>query len=440
MNKTVRLLVLLSTVLAACTTATATPTAPPAATQRPTAAPTQLPPTEPAPSPVPPTHTPPTDVPATAPIEPTLTPPPSDLPALPPDPAAYSFTLVADGFSQPLLVTHAGDGSGRLFVVEQTGGIHVVQDGQTLPTPFLNIAGKISLAYERGLLGLAFHPDYAENGEFFISFTDAAGDSQIERCQVSEADPNVAEAQSCVTVLAVDQPYPNHNGGGIGFGPDGHLYIGLGDGGSGGDPEGRAQNLNTLLGKMLRLDISGDEAPYSVPPDNPFVGRDDARWEIWAWGLRNPWRWSFDRLTGDLYIADVGQNAYEEVNFQPAGTGGLNYGWDYFEGLHAFEGQPPVGEALVEPIAEYAQSATGGCSVTGGYVYRGPSLPELNGVYFYGDVCAGTIWALLPGEGGRQVITWAQTGFTLSSFGEDEAGELYLTDLSGGGIYRLVRN
>jgi glucose/arabinose dehydrogenase len=337
-------------------------------------------------------------------------------------------------------VTHAADGTGRLFIVEQTGGIRVGQDGQMLPQPFLSINGQVSRANEQGLLGLAFHPHYAENGTFFISYTDLAGDSQIERCQVSETDPNLADSSSCVRVLTVDQPYPNHNGGGIGFGPEGYLYIGLGDGGAGGDPDDRAQNLDSLLGKMLRLDISGDEAPYSVPPDNPFVGRDDARWEIWAWGLRNPWRWSFDRLTGDLYIGDVGQNAYEEVNYQPAGVGGLNYGWNYYEGLHPFKNRIPAGLALVEPIVEYAQAATNGCSVTGGYVYRGPSLPELNGLYFYGDVCAGTVWVLVPGDGGRQVLPWAQTSFTLSSFGEDEAGELYVTDLSGGGIYRLVRN
>jgi len=435
MNRLVSPLVGLALALAACTTATPLPTETlPATGVSTVSAPTQPAQTEPPPATA--TATP-TAQPTEPPIEPSPTLPPTATPPLGPgefDPANYAFELVANGFSQPLLVTHASDGSGRLFVVEQTGGIHVVQDGQVLPEPFLNLRGQVSGAYEQGLLGLAFHPDYAQNGEFFISYTDLNGDTQVERCQVSE-DPNVADAESCVTVLSVDQPYRNHNGGGIGFGPDGYLYIGLGDGGAGGDPEGRAQNLSTLLGKMLRLDISGDEAPYSVPTDNPFVGRDDANWEIWAWGLRNPWRWSFDRATGDLYIGDVGQNAYEEINFQPAGTGGLNYGWDYFEGLHTFEGQPPAGLDLVEPIVEYAQSATGGCSVTGGYVYRGPSLPELSGLYYFGDVCAGTIWVLVPGG---EMLIWAQTSFALSSFGEDEAGELYVTDLNGGGIYRLV--
>jgi glucose/arabinose dehydrogenase len=444
MKKPVHGLVLVALGLAACTSATGTPTLPPANTPAPTPAVT----THPTATEAPPSETPPPTArnteapPATEPdVEPTPTLLNTQAPGLLPDPAAYSFEPVAGGFVQPLLVTHASDGSGRIFVVEQTGRIRIVQDGQIVTTPFLDRRNRVSGNYEQGLLGLAFHPDYAQNGIFFISYTDLEGDTMIERCQVSEQDPNVGADESCTTVLSVDQPYPNHNGGGIGFGPDGYLYVGLGDGGSGGDPEGRAQNINTLLGKMLRLEVNGDEAPYNVPPDNPFVGRDDASWEIWAYGLRNPWRWSFDRATGDLYIADVGQNSYEEVNFQPAASGGgENYGWDYFEGLHTFEGQPSAGEVLVEPIAEYAQASTGGCSVTGGFVYRGSSLPELNGVYFFGDACTGQVWVIISSEAGRQMLTWSDTPYGISSFGEDEAGELYLTDLFGGGVYRLARN
>jgi glucose/arabinose dehydrogenase len=448
MNKSLLVLALAVVVIAACTSPMPTP--PPAAT---------LAPTNPPPIGLPATQAPQTTLPASdtpapgatthTPIPPdTHTPAPSATPAiLTPgafDPADYTFAPVAGGFSRPVLVTHAGDGSGRLFVVEQDGAIRVVTaDGAVLPQPFLDRRGQVSRAYEQGLLGLAFHPHYGANGAFFIYYTDLAGDTQVERCQVSEQDPNQANPESCTRVLSVDQPYGNHNGGHLGFGPDGYLYVGLGDGGSAGDPQRRAQNPNSLLGKLLRLNISGDEAPYGVPPDNPYVGRTDARWEIWASGLRNPWRWSFDRATGDLYIGDVGQNAYEEVNFQPAGSpGGENYGWHYYEGLHRFSGEPndpPAGLALTAPIVEYAQAATGGCSVTGGYVYRGPSLPELNGLYFYADFCAGTIWVLRPSADSWQNLTWAQTRLALSSFGEDEAGELYVCDLSGGGIYRLTR-
>jgi len=401
-----------------------------ATTAPPIAVPTATPP---ATASEPPTDTviPPTET--LAPTEPPVVLQPGDF-----DPADYTLQEIASGFRRPLLVTHAGDGSGRVFIVEQVGLIRILQDGALLPAPFYDMRGQVSLGNEQGLLGLAFAPDYAESGIFYINFTDPNGDTHVERCAVS-GDANVADAESCHTVLFVEQPYPNHNGGHLAFGPDGYLYVGLGDGGSAGDPQGNAQNLRSLLGKLLRLDVSGDEAPYSVPTNNPFAGRDDALWEIWAWGLRNPWRFSFDRATGDLFVADVGQNAYEEVNFQPAGSpGGENYGWDYLEGLHAFEGRAPAGLTLVPPVAEYAQNV-GGCSVTGGYVYRGPSLPELNGVYFYGDFCTGLLWTLVPAEGAMRSELFADTGFNLSSFGEDEAGELYVTDLNGGAVYRLTR-
>jgi glucose/arabinose dehydrogenase len=237
----------------------------------------------------------------------------------------------------------------------------------------------------------------------------------------------------------VDQPAPNHNGGLLKFGPDGYLYIGMGDGGAAGDPWGHGQSLDTLLGKLLRIDVdSGD--PYAVPPDNPFVGRDDARPEIWAYGLRNPWRFSFDRATGDLFIADVGQNAQEEVHFQPAASaGGENYGWDIMEGDACYDASSCDREGLELPVAVYAHSGeAGGCSITGGYVYRGGAFPALAGTYLYADFCSGNLWALRPGGDSWQSELVTTLDIRVSSFGEDEAGELYLTDRSGGGLYRLV--
>ena len=357
------------------------------------------------------------------------------------DPAAYHFDLVAEGYQRPLLVTHAGDGSGRLFVVEQRGVITIIQDGQRLDEPFLDVSEPVGdQSNEQGLLGLAFAPDYAESGFFYIDYTDTGGDTHVDECQVSEDNSNVADPQSCVNILFVEQPYPNHNGGHLAFGPDGYLYIALGDGGSGGDPQGHAQNPRSLLGKLLRIDPSGDEAPYAVPTDNPYMGSTQGRAEIWVLGLRNPWRFTFDRATGDLFIGDVGQNAYEEISYLPAGSaGGANFGWNLMEGTHPFPpgSQPPANAGLVPPIVDYAQNV-GGCSVTGGYVYRGPSRPELNGVYFYGDYCSGLIWTLVPQGDAWLSEPFARTGFTLSSFGEDEAGELYVLDHAGGAVYRLA--
>lgn len=354
------------------------------------------------------------------------------------DPAAYTFVQAAAGFDEPVLVTHAGDGSGRLFVLEQTGRIRIAQDGQALPEPFLDVSSLITTqGLEQGLLGLAFHPSYAGNGYFFIDYTDTNGDTVVARYTVSADDPNRADPNSGQIVLTQDQPYPNHNGGHLAFGPDGFLYIALGDGGAGGDPEGNAQNLGTLLGKLLRVNVDADGFPAAE--GNPFVGTAGARPEIWAYGLRNPWRFSFDRATGDLYIGDVGQNAWEEIDFQPASSrGGEDYGWDFFEGNHPFEGQPPADAKLVPPVAEYAQEA-GGCAVTGGHVYRGPSLPELHGIYFYGDYCTGIMWTLARDSAGAwQSQQFAVTDYAISSFGEDEAGELYLADRNGGAVYRLA--
>jgi glucose/arabinose dehydrogenase len=365
------------------------------------------------------------------------TPSPTPAAVSPPNPNAYALRRIVSGLEEPVFLTHAGDGSGRLFIVEQPGTIRVLHAsrGALLPDPFLDLRDIVNdSGNEQGLLGLAFHPQYSENGRFFVNYTDANGDTAIVRYTVSASDPDRADPSSAALVLQVSQPFANHNGGNLVFGPDGFLYVGLGDGGAGGDPQGNAQNLNTLLGKMLRIDVNAD--PYAVPPDNPFTNRPDARPEIWAYGLRNPWRYSFDRATGDLYIGDVGQNAYEEIDHQPAGSpGGENYGWDFMEGSHPFEGVAP--EGLTAPATDYAQSE-GGCSVTGGHVYRGPGLPQLQGVYLFGDYCTGTIWGLYRADGVWQRVKLLDAFFTISSFGEDEAGEVYVLDHRGGAVYQVV--
>lgn len=354
---------------------------------------------------------------------------------------SFRLVTVADGFRRPLLVTHAGDGSGRLFVVEQGGLIRVIKDGAVLAEPFLDVSALISPAArgndytERGLLGLAFHPDYAKNGLFYINYTDASGNTVVARYAVLSDNPDRADPASALPLLYVPQPYSNHNGGHMAFGPDGYLYISLGDGGSGGDPQGNGQNLGTLLGKILRIDVNAGEG-YAIPPDNPFVDRTDARPEIWAWGLRNVWRFSFDRETGDLYLADVGQNRWEEINFQPATSrGGENYGWNAYEGTHVYSGQAPASE-VVMPVLEY-EHTNGWCSVTGGFVYRGERISALQGYYLYGDWCTGTVWAARPGDGGAwQASIALEAERQISSFGEDEAGELYLVDY-GGAVLRF---
>ena len=351
-----------------------------------------------------------------------------------PDPSRYTWQLVAGELNKPIGIVNAGDSSERLFVVLQRGVILILQDGVELNPPFLDIRERIGASgSEQGLLGLAFHPRYKENGYFYVNYTDLNGDTVVARYEVS-ADANLADPGSETILLQVDQPYPNHNGGDLAFGPEGYLYIALGDGGAGGDPEGRAQSLNTLLGKLLRIDVDGGE-PYSVPADNPYASGGGLP-EIWAYGLRNPWRISFDQLTGDLYIGDVGQNAWEEVDFLTAGNpGGVNFGWDYREGMHPYEGNPPAGTVLIEPVAEYDHG--NGCSVTGGRVYRGSSLPEWQGVYLYGDYCSGLVWGLLKKpDGSWENGLLFETGMNISSFGQDEAGEVYLADRNGS-IYRL---
>lgn len=376
------------------------------------------------------------------PMEPTTTTPPIQT-ASPPQPplstaevlsdgSNYELKEIAKGFDDPLYLTHAGDGSGRLFVAEQGGVIKIIKNGWLLSKAFLDIRQKVRSGGEQGMLGLAFHPNFSRNGYFFVHYSDVNGDTVISRFTVSK-DSDVADPNSEFMVLTQDQPYRNHNGGQIVFGPDGYLYIGLGDGGSGGDPHGNGQNLATLLGKILRIDVDSAK-PYAAPPTNPFVGK-KGRAEVWAYGLRNPWRFSFDRSTGDLYIADVGQNAWEEIDFQPADTkGGENYGWNQMEGNHCYtEGCDP--KLYVAPVAEYSHGS--GCSVTGGYIYRGKYDNGLNGVYLYGDYCSGLIWALLKTSSGE----WAnklliESGLSISSFGEDEEGEVYVVDHRGG-IYWL---
>jgi glucose/arabinose dehydrogenase len=363
-----------------------------------------------------------------------------------PDLGAVAVQLepVVENLEQPLFATHAGDGSGRLFVLEKVGRIRIVQDGQLLEAPFLDISDQVSLASEQGLLGLAFAPDYAQSGEFYVNYTNQIGDTVISRFVASPDDPNLAAADSEVTLLQIDQPAPNHNGGMIAFGPDGYLWIGMGDGGAANDRFGNGQNPATLLGKMLRIDVASDpDEAYVIPQSNPWVTADwngqDVRNEVWAVGLRNPWRWSFDRQTGDLWIADVGQNLIEEINVVPAAvtTGGLNFGWPIMEGKSCFQSESCDQAGLLLPVTDYRHE--GNCSVTGGYVYRGQAHPAWNGVYFYGDYCSGRLWALAPdGGGGWSTVELERQPMALSSFGEDEAGELYVTDLAGGVVYRMA--
>jgi len=350
--------------------------------------------------------------------------------------APVNLRPLVEGLDRPVVVAHAGDGSGRLFIAQQGGEILVFDGTRLLPVPFLDLSSSVSSGSEQGLLGLAFHPNYETNGLFYVNLTDAAGDTQILRFTVS-ADANVADPGSVVPLLSVDQPFANHNGGQLVFGPDGKLWIGLGDGGSAGDPGNRAQSGSTLLGKILRIDVD-QGVPYGIPLDNPFVADPAVRDEIWALGLRNPWRFSFDRLTGDLFIADVGQNAWEEVSFEPVTSGGgRNYGWRRMEGAHCFNPASNCDDgSLVLPILEYSHSL--GCSITGGYRYRGAEMPERFGTYFFGDFCSGRIWG---GIENVETGTWTSTELLdsdvlISTFGEDEQGELYVADL-GGTLYRM---
>ena len=347
------------------------------------------------------------------------------------------FPVVVEGLDQPLYLTHAGDG--RLFVVEKPGTVRIVQDGRLLAEPFLDIRDRVNASSsERGLLSVAFHPHYMQNGRFFVNYTNRTGDTVVSAFQVT-SDPDRADSASESILLTIPQPYPNHNGGQLQFGPDGYLYIGMGDGGSGGDPQGNGQNPATLLGALLRLDVdqTANGAPYAIPADNPFAGSGSQRPEIWAFGLRNPWRFSFDRATHDLLLADVGQNQWEEVNFVPAGSpGGINFGWNVLEGTHCYTGSTCDQTGLFPPVYDYRHE-NGRCSVTGGYVYRGSQFPALTGNYFFGDYCSGEIWRAMPGENGRWTANLVlATRSSIASFGEDAQGELYVVDINSG-IYQI---
>jgi glucose/arabinose dehydrogenase len=380
---------------------------------------------------------------------------PNTDPAIAPSYVILGLSLFASGFSQPVGITHAGPGDDRLFVVEQAGTIDIVTpQGAVLPDPFLDISDRVdSSSSEQGLLGLAFDPDYATNGYFYVNYTLStalrATRTRISRFSVSD-DPNVADSTSEDILLTVEQPYANHNAGDMHFGPDGYLYIPLGDGGSGGDPDGNAQNPALLLGKISRIDVhSGPGSPpdcpgivsgnYTVPSDNPLSdGPGGACDEIWASGLRNPWRSSFDRLTGDLIVADVGQSDWEEIDVQPAGSpGGENYGWRCYEGNHAFNTTDcgPI-DTYTFPVFEY--SHTDGCSVTGGYVYRGSQYPTLAGRYLFTDFCSGIFWDLAFVDGGWQATKHTNlAAFGYVAFGEDAQGELYVVNRASGTISTL---
>ena len=343
--------------------------------------------------------------------------------------------LVTKGLEKPLFLTHAGDGSGRLYVLEQPGRIRIVEQGALSPVPFLDLVDRVLMDdAERGLLGLAFHPDYRRNGRFFVNYTRRPDGATVVAEYRRGGSPDAAARQERV-VLVVMQPESNHNGGMVAFGPDGYLYIGIGDGGAWGDPGNRAQNPDELLGKILRIDVDHGD-PYASPADNPFV-KGGGRPEIYAMGMRNPWRFSFDRESGGLWVADVGQKKWEEVNLV---TRGGNYGWRLMEGGHCYN--PAVAcptEGLVLPVMEYGHEA-GRCSIIGGYVYRGRALPALRDAYVSGDFCSGEVFVFRPSAEGGGVAGPAvllKTGFRISSFGQDEAGELYVLD-HGGGIHRLI--
>ena len=352
--------------------------------------------------------------------------------------------LLTSNLDRPSVITNAGDHSGRLFIAELTGAIRIVTSGGTLlPQPFLDLDAQSACCDEQGVLGIAFHPDYESNGTFFVHYSDTNGDTVLSRFSVS-GDPNVADIASELQLLTLTQPFWNHNGGQIEFGPDGYLYIGLGDGGSGGDPGDRAQNTGVLFGKLLRIDIDNQDPPlnYAIPADNPFVGVSGAAEEIWAYGLRNPWRFSFDRLTGDLFIGDVGQGAWEEIDLQPASSaGGENWGWRCYEGNTPFNsaGCGPAGDYEF-PIVAYPHG-TGDCSVNGGYRYRGFNYPNLYGTYIYGDYCSGKIWGATFNGATWDTGELADMTSSQSTFGQSEHGELYVAAYSpfpNGAVYHIV--
>ena len=342
-----------------------------------------------------------------------------------------SFARIAGGLSSPVFITHSGDSNGRLFIVEQTGRIRVIRKGVLRSAPFLDLGSKISTGGERGLLGLAFHPDYGRNRKFYVNYTDHNGDTVVAQYLRSSTNANLADATTAKLVIRIPQPYSNHNGGMLAFGPDGYLYVGMGDGGDAGDPGNRAQSLSSLLGKILRLNVNTRRA-YGIPPTNPYVGKRGYDL-IWSFGLRNPWRFSFDRLTGDLWIGDVGQSRYEEIDRSLAPNAGraANYGWRQLEGNACYNPATDCRrKGMTMPLAVYGHDV--GCSVTGGYVYRGTTYPDLKGVYLFGDYCSGRIWGVdAAGPSTQTAVQLANTATLASSFGEDQAGNIYLVDHAG---------
>ena len=375
--------------------------------------------------------------------EPSASIPGSTNPPLATGPDQLRLERVVEGLADPINIAHAADGSGRLFINEQAGVVRVIEpDGTLREEPFVDLSDRVRSGGEQGLLGLAFHPDFEVNRRLFVHYSRLADGATVLSELTAANDGQSADPDSERVLLVVEQPYGNHNGGQVAFGPDGYLYLGLGDGGSGGDPHGNGQNLRTLLGKILRLDVDAppaDGKQYAIPPTNPFAPLGFALRaglpEIWAYGLRNPWRFSFDRRYGDLYIGDVGQGDWEEVDRQPGDSlGAENYGWNVMEGRHCFSaGCDQAG--LVKPVAEYDHSL--GCSITGGYVYRGSLQPDLVGIYVFADLCSGRLFTLQVDEGTITPKEVLQRPLQISSFGEDEAGEIYLVDLDGG-LYRVV--
>ena len=343
--------------------------------------------------------------------------------------ATVSLKKVYSGFKEPLYLVEANDNSGNIYVVEKGGKIVSINKG--IKTTFLDISDKVrGRETERGLLGVAFHPDFKNNGRYFVYYTDVKGAVIISEFNSATGNQNEK------VLLKISHPYSNHNGGQLAFGPDGYLYIGTGDGGGGGDHLNNGQNKLTLLGKILRIDINSED-PYGIPPDNPFVDKTGED-EIWAYGLRNPWRFSFDPKTSDLYISDVGQNEWEEINFQPANSkGGENYGWRILEGFHTFKNDNETNiNTLTMPVMEYNHSE--GCSVTGGYVYRGEQYKELDGTYFFGDFCTGTIRGLRKRNGEWEFANFLKTDHMISSSGMDQGGNIYVVDFKSGNIYKIV--
>jgi glucose/arabinose dehydrogenase len=380
--------------------------------------------------------------------DPTPTAPPSAPPTSPdtsnqpsgPIPSSLQLIPFVRGLNQPLFITPVPGNTSQLYVVEQSGQIRLVENGQVLSEALLDVGSLIGSdpKPEQGLLGLAVHPNFQQNGYIYINYTDTLGDTQIVRYTVKS---NRADPASAKPILSVDQPRSNHNGGMLAFGPDGYLYIGMGDGGIKGDVDGYAQSLENLLGKILRIDVNNGD-PYAIPPGNPFSGAGGAKREIWSLGWRNPWRFSFDRATGDMWIADVGEESFEEINFQSAGKEGGNYGWRCKEGLEDFDTSGNCsGRTWIDPIFVYNHSV--GASVTGGYVYRGSAIPELRGRYIYGDFISGTIWFLTKENGAWTNAKWPNdkidTLKNISSFGEDANGELFVINYFNGTIYRITK-